>query len=446
MNWQNKVQGVSMTALTTQGTMAESGDARSARKLRSPRPFGNLFDRLAGRAPLRDLQARGMEDPRIDLRSAAQLALQVEFSTIPVYLSGLYSIADTGSKAYQTLRSVVMEEMFHVNQAANIIVALGGQPRFTHDFAPTYPGYLPHANENTTPLLGLYRASIDVFSNVYAGIETPAPWGAPAQGDHYDTIAQLYESLVDAIEAFPGNPFRADSHEFRQRTDIYLGKFGGKVIEVHDKSSALAGIEQIVRQGEGKVPADKPLVPHEPFGAYNHYGMRTDGTYGPILGTPEELSHFMKFRAVALDTANFPPTLPITSNPRLEDFSNPTALGLAKLFNQNYSVMLRGFERTFVRSDADPFFGIVLNLMHEVLPSLAAALMQTPAHANGDSSVGPNAAPTWSWDNSADVHQLARGAQDAFNKAPAGGQRAVHLARALRGLEKLAITNSGRAL
>jgi hypothetical protein len=425
---------------------SEAPRSRPNRSLRSPRPFGKLFDRLSAHRHALRLQARPAEEQRNDLRSAAQLALQVEFSTIPVYLSGLYSITDTGSKAYQILRSVLMEEMFHVNQAANLIVALGGQPRFTHEFAPVYPGYLPHANENTTPLLGLYRASIDVFSNVYAAIETPAPWDAPAQGDHYDTIAQLYQSLVDAIEAFPGNPFEVVSPEFRQRTDIYLGKFGGRVIEVRDKASALAGIDQIVRQGEGKVPADRPLAPREPYGAYNQYGLRTDGTYGPILGTPEELSHFMKFREVSLDVANFPPTLPATSNPRLEDFSNPEAQGMAKAFNQHYSVMLRGFERTFVRGNFDPFFGVVLNLMHEVLPQLAVALMNTPAHANGDSAVGPNAAPTWSWDDSADEHALAQGLQHAIDKAPAGSVRAAHLARALRGLDKLAIPSTGHVL
>ncbi|GAA0768414.1 hypothetical protein GCM10009107_58220 [Ideonella azotifigens] len=363
-----------------------------------------------------------------------------------MYLSGLYSISDTGSKAYQALRSVVMEEMFHVNQAANLVVALGGQPRFTQAFAPVYPGYLPHANENTTPLLGLYRASIDVFSNVYAAIETPAPWDAPAQGDHYDTIAQLYQSLVNAIEAFPGDPFSAKTPEFRQRTDIYLGKFGGKVIEVRDKASALAGIDQIVRQGEGKVPADQPLVARQPYGAYNQYGMRSDGTYGPILGTPEELSHFMKFREVSLDLANFPPTLPATSNPRLEDFSNPEALSLAKTFNQHYSVMLRGFEKTFMRGEHDPFFGVVLNLMHEVLPNLAISLMNTPAHANGDSAVGPNAAPTWSWDEGADTRTLAHGLRQEILKAPSGSVRAAHLVRAMRGLDKLAATGAGHVL
>jgi hypothetical protein len=415
--------------------------------LRSPRPFGNLFQRLqSGHARLQGKQATTDVSSTQDLQQAAQLALQVEFSTIPVYLSGMYSISDTGSVAYQTLRSVLMEEMFHVNQAANLLVALGGKPRFTGEYAPTYPGYLPHANENTTPLLGLYRASVSAFSDVYAAIETPAPWDAPPQGDRYDTIAQLYLALTQAIEGYPGNPFSADTPEYRQRTDIYLGKFGGKVIEVRDKETALAGIQQIVRQGEGTVPANQPLVPSEPYGAYNQYGERTDGTYGPILGTPEELSHFMKFRRVSQDPANFPATLPVISNPRLEDFSNPYAADLGKAFNLAYSVMLRGFEQTFLRGAGDPFFGVVLVLMHEVLPNVAQTLMNTPALANGDSSVGPNAAPTWSWDPNADEHELARSLQRAFEQAPVGSTLADKLHKAVKGLAKVVVPGVGRIL
>jgi hypothetical protein len=428
----------------------ESRNHRPAGHVRSALPFGDLFNRLAEGRPASgaalQTRARPADGALQALRDTAQLALQVEFATIPVYLSGMYSISDPASAAYQALRSVVMEEMFHVNQAANLVVALGGQPCFTGVCAPSYPCYLPHANEKTTPFIGLYRASIDVFSNVYAAIETPAPWDAPAQGNRYDTIAQLYRALTDAIDAYPGNPFQAEPAEFRQRTDIYLGKFGGDVILVHDKPSALAGIGQIVRQGEGAVPPDQPLVPREPYGAYNQYGMRTDGTYGPILGTPEELSHFMKFRHVSLDTANFPATRPVVSNPRLGDFTNPDALETTMLFNRHYSVMLRGFEQTFLRSDYDPFFGVVLTMMHEVLPNLANALMSTPAHTDGDAEVGPNAAPTWSWDASAELRELAPAVLRQLERTPVSSPRAAPLESALRGLRKLAVPAHNRNL
>jgi hypothetical protein len=350
-----------------------------------PAPAG-LFSRLVATPSLADLQA------------AAQLALQVEFSTIPVYLSGLYSISQRDNAAYQALRSVVIEEMFHFNQAANILVALGGQPRITGSYAPSYPTYLPQANPDTTPFLGLYRASVDVFANVYAAIETPAAFGAPAQGEHYDTIAQLYAALRDGIIAYPGNPFEHTAPGARQRTDIYIGKFGGRPICVTDKDTAFAGLEQIVKQGEGTVPATSPLDPIQQFGAYEHYGERTDGTYGPIMGTPFEMSHFSKFRHVSLNKTGFPATLPIVSNPSISQFTNPEAVQLADLFNAAYTKLLVALENSFkvpAPGDPDPFFGAALDLMHQVMPNLADALMSTPAHTNGDASVGPNAAPTW---------------------------------------------------
>ena len=69
------------------------------------------------------------------LQEAAQLAIQVEFTTIPAYLTALYSISEPDTDAYQLLRSVVMEEMFHLNQAANLLVGIGGLPKLTGDAA-----------------------------------------------------------------------------------------------------------------------------------------------------------------------------------------------------------------------------------------------------------------------------------------------------------------------
>lgn len=387
------------------------------------RSFGVLYRTLQGDAG--DRQA---------LQEMAQLALRVEFSTIPVYLSGMYSIVEKDSLPYQTLRSVVMEEMFHLNLAANLVVALGGLPRFTGAQAPVYPGPMPGGNPETTPQLGLFRASPQVFDKVFSAIERPAPVGAPPQANHYDSIAQLYAAVAQAIDHFPGNPFEHPAAEGQQRTDIYLGKFGGDVVRVVDKESAHRALTQIVQQGEGVVPANgRPLVPTEPFGAYNHYGQRTDGTYGPIVGTPFELSHFIKFRDIALSTDPFPATLPITSNPREEAFSSRVAQEMSQLFNMAYSAMLHAFELTFQRNEHDPFFGVVLNLMHQALPQLAFALMNTPAHDGGDPAVGPNAAPTWTYLPHArlsDIPALLTKVQALDVEFPQGVQQALSVVHA----------------
>ena len=336
-------------------------------------------------------------DPLQPLRDAAQLALQVEFTTIPPYLTALYSITDKESKAYQALRSVAVEEMFHCNQAANIVVALGGLPKFSGPVAPAYPSYLPQANPNSTPFIGLNRASINVFDHVFSAIESPAPAGAPAQGDHYDTIAQLYGALSEAVHAYDGNPFAQNPVPGRPRNDIYIGKFGGKVIDVVDKDSFDRGVNEIVKQGEGTAPQEGPLVPFQRFGAYNYYGQRTDGTYGPILGTPFEMSHFSKFRQVVMDPTHFPQTLPIISNPGDRTYENADTEQRARAFDFCYSFMLDQFEKVFEADSEqqDPYFGVVLRIMHEVLPRLALALMSKPAFTNGNGGVGPNATPRW---------------------------------------------------
>jgi hypothetical protein len=347
------------------------------------------------------------------LQEAAQLAIQVEFTTIPAYLTALYSISEPDTDAYQLLRSVVMEEMFHLNQAANLLVGIGGLPKLTGDAAPVYPTYLPKANTATTPFVGLLEASPTVFGLVFAAIEAPAPPLALPQGDNYDTIAQLYDSLKFGLQHYEGpTPLFTPNPQGRQRTDIYLGKFGGHPVEVKDMPSADFAILQIVQQGEGHAPFGKPLVPSEDWGTYNYYGKRTDGTYGPIIGTPAESTHFIKFRTVALDTANFPQTRPIVSNPRIADFTNPEAQEKAKAFDIAYSVALKALEASFRKEPdpmfgaTDPYFGVALPLMHDVMPSLARTLMSTPAFLNGDPDVGPFAAPAFSYRADADLGKL----------------------------------------
>jgi hypothetical protein len=340
---------------------------------------------------------------KTELQSFAQLAIQVEWTTIPVYLTALYSISQPDSQAYQLLRSVVVEEMFHINQACNLLVAIGGLPKFTNSpeaaITPAYPCYLPHANTNTTPFVGLYRASPDVFEDVFAAIETPAPESAMPEGDDYDTIGQLYKFVVDALKAYSGaEPLFAPNLKGRQRIDIYPGKFGGKPTDIKNLKSAAHAVLQVTQQGEGSVPDAGSMKPDERWGAYNHYGNRTDGTYGPIIGTPYEMSHFKKFRTVALDTENFPATHPIISNARKEDFTHDFALLAAEAFDMAYSIMLDAMENSFLKLEKgmpDPFFKLALPLMHQVMPALARILMTTPMLDDGDSSVGPNAAPTY---------------------------------------------------
>ena len=71
------------------------------------------------------------------LRNMLQTAIQVEHSTIPLYLSSLYSIKDSGSWPANLIRGVAIEEMLHMTVAANILNAIGGHPAIDR------PGFVP---------------------------------------------------------------------------------------------------------------------------------------------------------------------------------------------------------------------------------------------------------------------------------------------------------------
>lgn len=54
------------------------------------------------------------------LQQHLQYAIDLEFWTIPFYMSALYSIVDRTSDAFQYVQSVVNQEMLHLQLAANV--------------------------------------------------------------------------------------------------------------------------------------------------------------------------------------------------------------------------------------------------------------------------------------------------------------------------------------
>ena len=60
------------------------------------------------------------------LKHALQNAIELEHSTLPLYMFAMYSIKIQNYTAYNLIRSIVMEEMIHMALAANMLSALGG--------------------------------------------------------------------------------------------------------------------------------------------------------------------------------------------------------------------------------------------------------------------------------------------------------------------------------
>src|SRR5947208_7015907 len=108
------------------------------------------------------------------LRSALQLAIELEHSTIPPYLCALFSIMPGRNREVASIiRSVVIQEMLHMALACNLLNAVGGEPLIDHaSFVPKYPGHLP-AGLRPELTVGLRRCSKEQIAEVFMSIEEP---------------------------------------------------------------------------------------------------------------------------------------------------------------------------------------------------------------------------------------------------------------------------------
>lgn len=132
------------------------------------------------------------------LRQHLQYAVDLEFWTIPFYMSAMYSVVDRSSDAFQLIQAVVNQEMLHLQSASNVANAFGLSPTFA---APVYSGQnIPHLNfslddPNPTqePQYQPYSAEIGPLDrariNAMCLIEYP-DWDSDDQPDMQEDITQ----------------------------------------------------------------------------------------------------------------------------------------------------------------------------------------------------------------------------------------------------------------
>jgi Ferritin-like len=188
-----------------------------------------------------------------DALDLLQLAVELEFSTLPPYLYALYSIKPgTNAEASNLIRSVAMQEMTHMCLACNILNALGRNPVLT---APKYPGPLPGSitGGGKQPLIvHLYPFSKEAMAQAMsieepeAGpIEFPHELGLAA-APTFMTIGQFYHHLDDFLKKLAASDWKAshnqlDDHQF----------LPGQIFPVNKYADAHQAIQDIVSEGEG---------------------------------------------------------------------------------------------------------------------------------------------------------------------------------------------------
>ena len=321
------------------------------------------------------------------LRRHLQTAVELELSTIPPYLCALYSLKDgSNQESAQVIRSVVMEEMLHMVLAANVLNAIGGQPKV---LVPSYPTYLPHSNNAFLVNLEKFcPASIDTFLQ----IELPAKKDAPPEANKYDTIGQFYEAIELALKEFSltTNIFTGDpAHQIT--ADYYYGG-GGQIIAIDNSNpqkaleSALEAINEIVGQGEG---IDQSIF---------------DGDH-QIFGEQIEFAHYFRFNEIKegkyytyCDTPNSGPTgkelkvdwtqvYNMQINPKTANYPKDSEIWKKSYaFNQAYSNLIdnirdafNGKPRLLLKSVAEMY-----NLKYQ-----AIELMNIPINEAGETA-GPS--------------------------------------------------------
>src|SRR5258708_5655274 len=222
------------------------------------------------------------------LRTHLAAVVAVEFFTIPVYLTAVYSLSSK-ALAYavgdeqplfdmqQRLLSVAVQEMYHMQLAANLSNALGDAPIVK-------PFSLPAGQK--IPVPNLIGVTVDQLGNAPAmidamiAIERPDPdhqYPDPNEDATYHSIADLYHATVELLgivhKASLEAPNANDIPPFDGGKQVSYGTFGytyqwntipqkakqGKP-QPTPLESAVKAVNAITDQGEGKLVINSPRV------------------------------------------------------------------------------------------------------------------------------------------------------------------------------------------
>ena len=294
------------------------------------------------------------------LQAHVQSAVELELFTIPPYLTALYSIKDPSSTAYALIRSVVVEEMLHLQLACNLLTAIGGRPRLTGDAAPKYPNPIP--NIAPTYYIKLAPASIAQVET-FVAIETPTytlPKTLPHPGPDasYATIGELYDSVINGIRCLGEDIFTG-------APTVQVSSYGSNDVIITDTASAVKAINVITDQGEGgKRPPHKDL----------------DGIKG----------HFERFEDIVKEGPtqfSGDQVYPMVDNPGEQNL--PEKLNaLARFSDDAYAWLLQALERGF-NGDPRGVGQTVGGLMYQVTQPLSVYLMGQRINSKSRATLGP---------------------------------------------------------
>lgn len=299
------------------------------------------------------------------LRVYLQNAIELEHSTIPPYLTAMFSLhPQTNREIWDVIHSVVIEEMLHFTIAANILNALGGNPQiYNPQFVPEYPGPLPMGVAQGL-IVGLEKYSKDQVKNTFMEIESPNdPIDFPRDMNaveevDYKTIGDFYNAIKEKIEILPliDDKFPGD-----EALQVVLPAFFSpeELFPIVYRQDALNAIDIIIEQGEGT--ATSPL---DPEGEFAHYYRFEELYVGRRLVPDSTVPQGYSFTGAEIPFDEqavwniFPNTKLSMLTPGTEEYRNQQE------FNLYYGRLLNGLQITF--NGQPDWFNNTLGLMFDL--------------------------------------------------------------------------------
>jgi hypothetical protein len=187
----------------------------------------------------------------------AQAAVAVEFYTLPFYITALCSIKEKNCEAVEIIRSVIVEEMLHLQLAANLCLALDTVPNFQ---SPQYGSDIPYICPYNPEIgeCGFLNATLGPLNNTTLNtmldIETPEQAQLRMAMDHtfpqypYHSIGEMYDALIFGINQVGVHTFSWDT-EYQQ--NHWKKQNFCQIIDSYP--AAQDAVQAIVNQGEGHI-------------------------------------------------------------------------------------------------------------------------------------------------------------------------------------------------
>jgi hypothetical protein len=296
-------------------------------------------------------------------------AVQLELATLPPYLTAYWSIK--GGEVKGMIFSIILQEMAHMGQAANLLTGLGGTPAI-RSAAPTYPGFgLPGGvrPEVYVYLSGLTKIwLLEVAMNIEYP-EDPIKASKLVLGvEEYPTIGAFYTAIQETIEQLQ------PTFDPTKQLSVNIG--GNQVEVVSSVDEATNAITIIMEQGEGTSTS-----PDEPTGGLAHYY-----TFGSIYHGREFVESGGQW-SYSGPVIPWPETYDIQPVPKDGYPDAPTSVQttLAE-FQRAYELLLDNLQSAWVNTDPDSLTNAIINM--GALQEPVITLMQTPI-AGGKGNYGP---------------------------------------------------------